>query len=433
MRILIVLVLFILGGCTAVNQPPESIAAVTATAVTPISPATALPSPTTSRLAALVQPTVPSPTRMPIPTITAVPATAAPTLVPSPTVTPTILPELTTTTVLTLTSDFFPIDQTVDMQMVNGRIYLTRSHELLVLDPNNPGAPLGQLSFGQRFGEDTLAMLEHYHFSPLHLAVNDDGYAVVSDDQLYVVDVRDPANMVVVGQTAVRGFDMRAADGLVYLTDALNLQIVDVHNPAAPTLLADFVVYETGDFGSYLIDFELVMIGDRRLVIFAGQSRGVVMLDVTDPTNIGRLPGLPNLWVSEVTVAGNRLYVQADGQQMFEMTTDGLILVDLADVERPLLIGNPMTAFRQTKLLLPPDGRFYALAPHVQDGQNRHAVLWGTVTATGDLQLEGAAILPVGRITNEQELAVSENHLFIGGQSGVQMIDLTQLSLLAPP
>ena len=312
---------------------------------------------------------------------------------------------------------------TTDLQIVNDRIYLTRGHELLVLDAENPQNILGRLPFGHRFGEETLSMFEYYSFAPLRLAVTEDGFAIISDDQLYVVDVNNPKNMTVIGTVEATGRDIRVLDGIAYLNDALNLRLVDVANPADPQLLADFAVYENGDFGSYLVDFEVVSINGRRLVIFAGQGRGLVMLDVTDPADIQRLPGIPDLWVSAVTAVGTRLYVQGEPLSTVDPPPNELYLYDIADSKEPQMIVEPLTKFGNRELLITADNRFFATALRYENGQNQPYLLWGLVGESQQLQPVGEAPLNVELGFSGDSLALYKDQLFLGGGLSIMVIE----------
>lgn len=331
-------------------------------------------------------------------------------------------PPLEFTTALNIHGDDENPITTTDLQIVNDRVYVTRGHELLVLDAENPQNILGRLAFGQRFGEESLRMFEYYYFSPLRLAVTEDGTAIISDDQLYVVDVRNPENMAVIGTAEATGRYIRVLDGIAYLNDTLNLRLVDVANPSDPQLLADYTVYEDGDFGSYLVDFEVVSINDRRLVIFAGQSRGLVMLDVTDPVKIERLPGVPDLWVSAVTAVGTRLYVQGEPLSEIVPPPTKLYLYDIADPQQPQMIAEPLAKFGSRELLLTADNRFFATALGYENGENQLYLLWGSVGENQQLQPAGEVPLNYEMRYSGDSLALYQDQLFLGGGHSIMVI-----------
>lgn len=145
--------------------------------------------------------------------------------------------------------------------------------------------------------------------------------------QFYTVDITDPANMVVVSATSITGSvyygqaGIRVQGQYVYLvssTGAANtnlLQIYDVSNPSAPTLV--------GSAPIPLYGFGLWISGDYAYVIsFVGAS-SISTLDVIDvsnpasPTIIGATnTGTAGLNVADIKVVGQYAYVagQSEGQ-----------------------------------------------------------------------------------------------------------------------
>ncbi len=153
-------------------------------------------------------------------------------------------------------------------------------------------------------------------------------YAYIGDGKrLVILDVSDPADPVVVGETdPLPGVvqDVAVVGHYAYIADDWEgLRIIDVSNPASPI--------EAGSYTGIGEAEEVAVAGNYAYV--AADWSGLRIIDVSDPVNPREAgfyvtPGLAR----GVTVAGNTAYIADDGR--------GLRVVDVSDRGNPTEVGS---------------------------------------------------------------------------------------------
>jgi len=139
---------------------------------------------------------------------------------------------------------------------------------------------------------------------------------------LYVFDVSNPAQPVQVGVCS-SGYAYRIIfdAGLVYIWTSAGLGIVDVHTPTAPTVLGSYIlgnIYDVRVLGSY--------------AYAANGTIGLAILDVSNPAQ-------PTL-AAQVSQGGTAYSVAAQESYVYPATAlYDLMVVDITDPTAPLILG----------------------------------------------------------------------------------------------
>lgn len=173
---------------------------------------------------------------------------------------------------------------------------------------------------------------DHAHY--VNAFVQDNlAYVNAGYDGVFIYDITDPGNQELlanynplppVGKVLV-------ADGLAYVI-GFDLQILDVSDPASPTLLG---AYDRQTFSPV----DLALAGE---ILYIASQGGIDLIDVSDPTDIRRirrhnLPQGANALA--IDVQDNIIYVAADEQ--------GLQIVDAQDPLATVSIGSYLFGFNR--------------------------------------------------------------------------------------
>ena len=182
---------------------------------------------------------------------------------------------------------------------------------------------------------------DHLHY--VNAFVQDNlAYVNAGYDGVFIYDITDPGNQELlanynplppVGKVLV-------ADGLAYVI-SFDLQIIDVSNPASPTLLG---TYDRQSFGPV----DLALAGD---ILYVATGRAIDIIDVSDPTSIRRIRGhnLPQgASALALDVQDNIIYVAADDL--------GIQVVDAHDPLNPVTIGSYLFGFNRPATDIVVDG-----------------------------------------------------------------------------
>ena len=287
--------LLLLVACRSPVTEPESVASPTP------EPETATPIPTSTRppAATLTTPTVPT--------------TPGPASLPA-------LPAVLEPALAAVVSQFGGYTGAV---ATRGKyVYLGVGPRLVILDVSQSAHPavIGQ-------SEVLPAVLQAI------IATGTHAYVATATGDVYVLDIANPANPMLVGRHIdVRGpwnrgnrnVNMALVSNLVYVIggDRGSLKIVDVADPANPL-----------GVGSYIppgIDGRGVAIHGNNAYVAAGEQ-GLFIVDVSDPAQpaeVGHLPG--RAW--DVAISDSTAYVADGGGQ--------LSILDLAEPRRPRALGS---------------------------------------------------------------------------------------------
>ncbi|NQT17409.1 MAG: hypothetical protein HQ582_31935 [Planctomycetes bacterium] len=228
------------------------------------------------------------------------------------------------------------LDEATGLAFNGNTLYLTslNNHRLLVLDATDKSAVrlLGSVTVGKPGTKGWLYKVAYR-----------DGYcyaALQTEKRLFVVDVRDPCQPVVVGSVVVTTEDDGPFSVLLrqnyVLTGTLfgsrdRLAVVDVEDPAKPRLV------------SHVLDPAItvvsgVVVGDFYFAA-ASYRNALLVFDVADPGN----PKLEAKLVDNRLIMPNRCVVSGDRAYLpLGRGGDGVAVVDIADPRKPKFV----TSFR---------------------------------------------------------------------------------------
>ncbi len=158
----------------------------------------------------------------------------------------------------------------------------------------------------------------------LDVAVLGNRAYVAGEGGLWVVDVSNPASPSLLGSVPAPGNNsfqaVVVAGDYAYIAD-FGLRVIDVSNPSSPQIVGSYNNDSTGTRG--------IAVSGARAYLAA--NNGLIVVDVsnpTAPTTISKLP-LP-AGGTDVVVAGNYAYVTV---------TDGMYVVDVSVPQVPFLVG----------------------------------------------------------------------------------------------
>ncbi|NCQ79423.1 MAG: hypothetical protein GPI99_15230 [Microcystis aeruginosa W13-15] len=154
-------------------------------------------------------------------------------------------------------------------------------------------------------------------------------YAYVANDGLQIIDISNPAAPTLKGDYNTSGGakDVQVVGNYAYLADGYSgLQIIDISNPSNPILKGS---YDTSGFAQGV---QVV----SKYAYVADQSSGLQIFDITNPTK-PTLKGNYDTsgWTYDLQIVGNYAYV-ADGGS-------GLQIIDITNPSTPTLKGNYYT------------------------------------------------------------------------------------------
>ncbi|HOJ00173.1 MAG TPA: hypothetical protein PLL88_01025 [Anaerolineaceae bacterium] len=159
------------------------------------------------------------------------------------------------------------------------------------------------------------------------------------------VDVRDPANPLVVGRIPLENpINADAYGDLLITVNNNQLQLVDITDAANLTQISTF---ERTSAGEGIIFFD-------ETTVITSSDTGIMLVDVSTPSSPRE--------ISNLTVAGTVMEIFLDGNTAYlSCLGGGIQIVDLSDLETPVLIGSVETpgiaydCFVQGNLLLVAD------------------------------------------------------------------------------
>ncbi|HUH02272.1 MAG TPA: hypothetical protein VML75_09755 [Kofleriaceae bacterium] len=188
-------------------------------------------------------------------------------------------------------------------------------------------------------------------------AVDADGalrgqFASCRDDDCFVADLRmvrvEPLDEPVAEGLALAGelgwdggitLNVRAAGGLAYLVRGTDgLRIVDVSTPEAPVELGHLPVELAGD--EFYNDVKIVVGSDEKpYVLVASTTRGVVVIDASDPRQPIEVTSFPPPPQGEARIEVHTLFIDGDRAYLANVTTGGLDIYDVSDPRAPARLG----------------------------------------------------------------------------------------------
>jgi hypothetical protein len=257
-----------------------------------------------------------------------------------------------------------------NISVVGNLVFLALGEDgLLIVNASNPGQPVQIATYGGAFF-DVWAT---------------GGLAYLAGQDLHILDISNPANPSLLG-TFTEGWPYQAvhADGsLVYLAAGLNLLIVDASDASSPHLLYNeslphhiYDVRAAGDVAYFLtLEFDTL---DSSNSCHAGA------LDVSDPNNPFQLGMVSERVSSHESCAG---HIQAAGDMLY--VADSLFkVIDMSDPASPDWVG-AYTTLRPADLAV--NGNFVYGADQTLDLAILESGEPFSLSRLGSLELDGWA------------------------------------------
>ncbi|OGU54249.1 MAG: hypothetical protein A2V66_07490, partial [Ignavibacteria bacterium RBG_13_36_8] len=129
---------------------------------------------------------------------------------------------------------------------------------------------------------------------------------------IVVADISNPINPFWIETVKSKGLvqDITIVSGIAYVADELGLQLVDLSDPAHPSLLGH-IVLTTGKGNTYSV----AVSGTLAYLIASGEPDSFHIVDVSDPNKPTRIGGSSEIvWPTDVAVVGNWAYVLNHGR-----------------------------------------------------------------------------------------------------------------------
>ena len=207
---------------------------------------------------------------------------------------------------------FNTIGTAYDVRYSNGLAYVADNERgVQIVDVANPDA-LTLRGSAQTTGDASVVQV-----------IGNRAYVLDQRYELIVLDVTDPAKPSVLGFVGLTGagYDLHVVGNWAFVATSLGLNVVDVSNPAAPVL-------RSNDFTTTY--YGLQVVGNKAYI--AGDTRGIRVIDVTDPTKPVKQPFFDTPGVArDVQILGSLAYV-ADGDA-------GLSILDMSNASAPVVVG----------------------------------------------------------------------------------------------
>jgi hypothetical protein len=212
-----------------------------------------------------------------------------------------------------------------------------------------------------------------------------------------ILDVSNPSSITSLGNIPVSDgsrFELSADETKMFYTpNTGGLQVLDISNPSSPTILSS-VVAGTGDVKDISIS------NDEKTAFLAYRYNGLVLVDLTDLSNISILSAISTGFASGITISNDatKAYVSNLGKKLHIIDTSdrnnlsqlsvvdltdqardvvissteasayvaswesGLQVVDISDTNSPLLVGNVNTAGKSINLAISLDDKHVFIA-----------------------------------------------------------------------
>lgn len=233
---------------------------------------------------------------------------------------------------------------------------------------------------------------------------------VVNYQSVLVIDITTPTNPIKIAEFLLNDAHyVTVANNFAYIVGGNMLRIVNISNPSSPFLEGTYI-RQSGDVFSINGGSHVVVQGNLAYVA-AGMSRGIVIIDVSDPANpvaVGQYPGRTGVATGAVAVDGNYAYVGLDGVHV----------VDVTDPANPVQLGvfDPDIPAHPADLIKSGDLVYIALSTFdtwVIDVSNPTSPTQVAKIETG--------------LGSASDLAIQDNHLYIADRdAGLHILDISQ-------
>jgi len=268
-------------------------------------------------------------------------------------------------------------------------VYVGIGPRLVIFDISNPAAlrPVGQSP-----------VLPHLVYK---VAVAGDYAYVTDEDDLYIVNVSDPAHPVIVGQAVTpnyaRGVAVKGAH--VYIGDGYDVRVFDVSDPTNPVQVGMLTPTPAN------VPRAIAIVGEYAYAVgWVGGLHVIHIADPTHPVQVGNYdtPG----FARDVAAAGNYVYI-ADAE---------FLVVNVSDPANPTLAGSyaiPGSTARSVAL----SGGYAYVGGYSPAGCSLNVVNISNPahpTETGYIDVSG---VPVG-------VAVNGSHVFVADDSELLVVNV---------
>lgn len=152
--------------------------------------------------------------------------------------------------------------------------------------------------------------------------------------ELTVVDLAVPGTPVVLGSVGINGAGKLVKQGTTILvsqidlsfTNDLNIQVIDVSNPAVPVLAG-----EPSSWMSFNLNYSPILVAGTAAYVTGPSNTGLRVLDIADPLHAVQLTSLGETdTITSLALSGAHLYTAAGAK--------GVRVYDITDMHSPLLV-----------------------------------------------------------------------------------------------
>ncbi len=298
--------------------------------------------------------------------------------------------------------------------VVNGLAYMPYavSDTMAIIDVHTPTTPTlqgtvsvqpGTFNLHATDGQDALIWRAAITSQAPSAPAVQYAYRLVTGPKLEVVDVQNPASPTLVGSLALQqGGALWASAGRVYVAGSYALSVIDVSQPTAPQLVT------IQNIGSYT---NSVQVSAGRIYLCAMDLLTILDASGSPPRQIGeyrnpppaRTVTLDRYGVTTAAISG----IVIDGTQAFVAdSSGGISRYDLTDPAHPILVARRML------------GRPISQVAVVSPGQTI-AVVQNTQT----LLLNAGDLLPVGQITDTGKIAATDGMIYLMAMDSILVFD----------
>lgn len=262
------------------------------------------------------------------------------------------------------------------------------------------------------FAEDVLANTMVSYDTPdfsRDVKLSSDGtkaYVATQNSGLHILDISDPFSPVLLGLYDTPGasqhLTLSSDETKAYVADTTSLQIIDITNPATPTLIA---VHEGRAS-------DVALSSDETKAYVAAYSDGLQVIDIANPA-------IPTLIANFNTPSdANGVTLSEDDSTAYVATVySGLQIIDVTNSSTPTLLGAYDTLTFTGKVALSTDGS----KAYVPDMGGLHVI---DITNASTPTLLGISNTPIGAA--QVTLSSDESKAYVADNgSGLQIIDIT--------
>gem|GEM_PF-3303256 len=245
-------------------------------------------------------------------------------------------------------------------------------------------------------------------------------YAVISEQQLYIVDISNPAAPVVQGSLLLSSgmdtsiFRVQTVGKYAYITTGFHnsLLVVDVSNPSSPVL--------AGSVSSSLMSgASSIAISGTHAVVGGNVSDSLVVVDVSNPGNpqiVGSISTTSSLdGVRDIYISGK--YAYAVGSSV----NDTLTVVDISSSTNPVVVGSVQSSSLDAPFSVQVSGKYAYVAAGI-----RNALTVVDISSSTNPVVVGSVQDPT-KLHSPRSVYISGKYAYmanVGSNGGFYVVDL---------